>query len=206
VLIESSQLLNTQLFFHLQVIEGGNAEKGGLEEGDVILEISSMFDGMENVLGKGIDAVISAAAGKSEEEVFNFVVARGTNVVAEHESALVDLCTSIGQNELEIEECVIDFLTSTYEEEIELKSENLGEEEIDLIERGDDEDKRLNDVIDNMWGDELEEVLPTNTTNLSEKVAETESPKKVAPWRSRSSPSGTYVRDPTTGEMTNIDD
>lgn len=191
--------------FVSKVIEGGNSEKGGLEEGDVIIEISSMFDGMENVLGKGIDAVISAASGKSEEEVLNLVVARGTNVLAEHESALVDLCTSIGQNELEIEECIIDYLTSTYEEEIELKKESRGEDEIDQL-GGDEGDKLLEDAIDNMWGDELKEVLPTNTTNVSQEVAEVQSPKKVAPWRSRSSPSGTYVRDPKTGEMKNIDD
>jgi hypothetical protein len=30
--------------------------------------------------------------------------------------------------------------------------------------------------------------------------------KKVAPWASRSSGSGTYVRDPKTGKMVNIDE
>mmetsp|Transcript_20666 Transcript_20666/g.31073 ORF Transcript_20666/g.31073 Transcript_20666/m.31073 type:complete len:270 (-) Transcript_20666:354-1163(-) len=191
--------------FVSKIIEGGNAEKGGLQVGDVIIEISGMFEGMEKVLGKGIGAVTSAVSGKSEGEVLNLVVARGTNVVSDHESALVDICTSIGQNEQEIEECVVDYLTTTYEEEMKLASETL-KKESNLEDKEYDEDKLLNNILENMWGDELEEMLPTNTTDISEDVAEKESPKKVAPWRSRSSPSGTFVRDPSTGQMINIDD
>lgn len=124
--------------------------------------------------------------------------------MADHESALVDICTSIGQNEQEIEECVVDFLTTTYEDEMKLASETL--KESDPEDKEYDEDKLLNNILENMWGDELEEILPTNTTDISEDVAEKEIPKKVAPWRSRSSPSGTFVRDPSTGKMINIDD
>ena len=54
------------------------------------------------------------------------------------------------------------------------------------------------------WGDEMSEV--TEKADADDNATE-EQPvkKKPAPWSSRSSPSGTFVRDPKTGEMRNID-
>jgi S1-C subfamily serine protease len=40
-----------------QVVEGSFASQAGLKVGDVILAISGIFGGMNNVLGKGIDEV-----------------------------------------------------------------------------------------------------------------------------------------------------
>ena len=46
--------------------------------------------------------------------------------------------------------------------------------------------------------------MPPTTTGIIDPDASTSS-SKPKPWSSRSSPSGTFVRDPVTGEMRNID-
>jgi S1-C subfamily serine protease len=40
-----------------QITPEGNADKAGLQVGDVILEVSGIFGGMTNVLGEGINQV-----------------------------------------------------------------------------------------------------------------------------------------------------
>jgi hypothetical protein len=57
----------------------------------------------------------------------------------------------------------------------------------------------LIDVMYNFWAAELPEAVPIPT---EEPIVEPKA--KVKPWSVRSSPSGTYVLDPTTGKMKNI--
>lgn len=56
VLFESSTVV-TQLLVICQVVEGGFADLAGIKVGDVITGATGIFDGMSNVLGKGIEEV-----------------------------------------------------------------------------------------------------------------------------------------------------
>merc|ERR1712137_1268487 len=99
----------------------------------------------------GIDEITSTVAGRAENEILEFKIARGTQVMSEHESALVDLCASIGVDEQEIEDCVVNYLSSVYDE---IEDGEFQSEEIE------DEDTLLQNTFQNLWGDELREVSP----------------------------------------------
>ncbi len=71
-----------------------------------------------------------------------------------------------------------------------------------------DEDDGTECMLDSMWNAWTED-LPSSAKAEGEgdgRVQEKEEKKNVAPWSSRSSPSGTYVRDPKTGKLVNIDE
>lgn len=110
-----------------------------------------------------------------------------------HELALVELC--IVGDDAETADCINQIYS--YED--------------DFIEDGEmaacDEDDGTECLLDSMW-DTWSEGLPINSNNENriEEDASKKKKKKVAPWSSRSSPSGTYVRDPKTGKMVNIDE
>ena len=72
----------------------------------------------------------------------------------------------------------------------------------DIVECGDDEAECLLDSMWECWSDGLS--IQGNGQLEKQDVEPVK--KKVAPWSSRSSPSGTYVRDPKTGKMVNIDE
>lgn len=112
-----------------------------------------------------------------------------------HESTIVDVCSGAGANEKEVEECVVDFLAGGYDYDGDVV-ESEGSECDD-----DDVAECLIDDMMNLWADELPP--PSTTTGITaQTVQKTSKPK---PWSSRSSPSGTWVRDPKTGKMRNID-
>jgi hypothetical protein len=122
-------------------------------------------------------------------------IARGTDVLEKHEAALVYLCSS-GGSDKEVEGCIVDFLKEGYD----LGSDYDNDE--DMEDCGDEDTDCLIDNMYNLWAEELPP--PTSSTG-SEGEQLKESAQKIKPWSSRSSPSGTYVRDPVTGEMKNID-
>ena len=78
--------------YHGQVVEGGNAQKAGIKKGDVIVRLSGTFDEVVDVAGLGIDKIKSLVAGRAEDSTLDICVARGTDVMARHELALVELC------------------------------------------------------------------------------------------------------------------
>ena len=136
--------------------------------------------------------LVSAVA---KEDPLTIQVARGTNVLERHESTIVDVCSGAGANEKEVEECVVDFLAGGYDYDGDVV-ESEGSECDD-----DDGAECLIDDMMNLWADELPP--PSTTTGITaQTVQKTSKPK---PWSSRSSPSGTWVRDPKTGKMRNID-
>ena len=108
-----------------------------------------------------------------------------------HELALVELCI-IGDDETTAE-CI----SAIYaEEEINIESEMAAC----------DKDDDTECMLDSMWG-VFTEGLPTAINEediVDDEVKEVK--KKVAPWSSRSSGSGTYVRNLKTGKMENIDE
>ena len=124
-------------------------------------------------------------------------MARGSGVLERHESAVVDLCQSPGASDKEVENCVTDFLACGYSD----PTSGDDDEEEQLCDDADEE--CLIDNMMNLWADELPP--PPTTSGITDQPGEG-SAKKAKPWSSRSSPSGTYVRDPVTGQMRNIDE
>lgn len=129
-------------------------------------------------------------------------LARDTPVLADHEEAVVDLCSNPDKSDTEVDECVTDFLRAGYyteeEDAIPVDDESTGGEQ----ETAADNDNALLDNMFNMWAEDLPAPPPPSTDDLN---GENDKQSKPKPWSSRSSPSGTFVRDPRTGKMTNID-
>jgi hypothetical protein len=167
----------------------------------------------------------SLVAARPKLEPLQLRIARGTNVVQEHEVALAELCSNGAANDVEIENCVLDYLQSGYhdintnnrngkatavQDTIEVNGEQTQQEEEECDPTTSDEDCLL-DQMYSMWADDMSVAAPssngkTDPTSSSAAALKSEAPKKqVKPWSSRSSPSGTWVRDPKTGEMRNID-
>jgi hypothetical protein len=142
-----------------------------------------------------------------DTEPLIMIVARDTQVLAQHEDALVDLCASPGTSDKQIEECVVQYITEGYNyqpDEIDVDIDDNNDNEIGC----DDADTEcMLDGMHLMWADDLpassSQATATATATLGS--TEQESAPQVKPWSNRSSGSGTYVRDPKTGEMRNID-
>lgn len=181
-----------QSYYHHQLVAGGNAEKAGLKKGDVIVRLSGTFDEVVDVAGLGIEKIKSLVAGRAEGNTLKMCVARGSDVMQRHELALVELCI-IG-DDAKTADCI---------DKIYADSDFIVPNEIVAC----DEDDDTECLLDTMW-DSWSEGVPSAMNNEEEIKEEDEKPKKkkVAPWSSRSSPSGTYVRDPKTGKMVNIDE
>ena len=114
-----------------------------------------------------------------------------------HESTIVELCSVAGANEKEVQECVVDFLAGGYDYE-----NNVAETKDDTDETvAENDEDALIDGMMNLWADEMP--ATSTATEVIEKTEETK--PKPKPWSSRSSGSGTWVRDPKTGKMRNID-
>jgi hypothetical protein len=177
--------------FCSKIVEGGFAHAAGLEVGDVLFAVSGIFGEPQSVVGLGIEQVRSLVTGREKRESLELRVARGTNVMELHETALVDLCMSPGVNEKEIEECLSTILSGSYQIE----------EEEEPMSQCDDEEECLLDDMFAMW----EEDMPAPTKKSEPVEEEIQEEPVIPPWSSRSSPSGTYVRDPATGEMRNVD-
>lgn len=136
-------------------------------------------------------------ASRPEDEPLELLVARGTDVLDEHEKVVIEICSN-GSTDMEIEQCVIDYLSlgENYDEEPKAKSDS------DENEAASDDDSDPLDNIFNMWAEDLPGASQSQT---SEKLPSEQAAAPVKPWSSRSSPSGTFVRDPVTGKMKNLD-
>ena len=153
-----------------------------------------------------------------DNEPFTLRVLRGTTALQDHEVALTELCSNPDTTSSEAEQCMIDYIQSGYAIADSIvnfdNTPNNCECNILLDNEMDDGDCLLNDM-HSLWASDLpmssslqqtDKVTPisggaavaTNRTNDNVAV--------VKPWSSRVSPSGTFVRDPTTGKMKNLDD
>ena len=115
--------------------------------------------------------------------------------MARHEEHLVTLCNLPGGMDDDLRDCLDAIMT---EEKIDTE---------DLAMDCDEEGECMLDAMFEAWGDELAENVTPSSTKEKQAEIEIEINKKknnARPWASRSSPSGTYVRDPVTGEMKNI--
>ncbi|GAX16245.1 hypothetical protein FisN_3Hh273 [Fistulifera solaris] len=206
---------NTQMkldyVFLSAVKPGGNAEMAGLLVGDVVVGVTGIFGELENVAGLGIDKVRGLVAARSEDQPLTIRVARGTSVLNDHERALVDLCSDPTLDGKETEECIVSFLKQGYETDDSTSEGGIGEVK-DFVNGANvgslngSNQLEAEDLVGNllsMWAEDMD--LPVSKAADSTLPTKEEVAAKPKPWSSRSSPSGTFIRDPRTGEMRNID-
>ena len=139
---------------------------------------------------------------RSDDQPLVFEVARGSPVLEHHEAKLAELCANPDTSDQEAEQCVLEYLQGGYFDGDTLQQED---DECDL--NNPSEDCMLDNVLD-LWADDV--LPPTSSSSTSETTSSpsdtTESSSTTPkPWSSRASPSGTFVRDPITGEMRNIE-
>ena len=186
------------LVFCSKVTPLGFADQAGIQPGDVFLGVSDMFGGIEDVTTTGLERVRALVSACPTAQPLLLRLARGTPVMLDHEEAVVDLCSNPGKADSEVDECVTDFLRAGYYTE----GQDAVPEEDTKDAPGEDDNDDLLDNMFNMWAEDLPAPPPLSTDDLGDSKDEQSKPK---PWSSRSSPSGTFVRDPRTGKMTNID-
>ena len=133
----------------------------------------------------------SLVSGRPEESPLVVRVVRGSDVMERHTLALVELCI-VGDDAM-TDECITSIYTAD-------DDAGLYED----IPAPCEEDDGTECMLDSMWNDWSEGLVPTAEEPVEEVPVVKK--KKVAPWSSRSSPSGTYVRDPKTGKLVNIDE
>jgi len=178
-----------------KLVEDGNAQKAGLKVGDAIVAVSGNFNEVVDVFGLPLEKIKGLIGGRNENEGLTIKVIRGSDVMAKHESALVGLCV-LPENDMDVDNCIETMYKADYEIKQVSNGGDNGVEECD-----DDDVNCMLDAMFGVWGEEL------GLGNEKETAEEEEvEKKKPAPWSSRSSPSGTFVRDPKTGKMVNIDE
>jgi len=185
--------------FVSKVSEKGNAGMSGLQEGDVVVGLSGAFNDVVPVIGTsgGLDRIRSLITGRREEFPLTIAVARGTDVMSNHQTALIDLCLLPEENDTAMQNC-LDVLFNEDDDTFSIDES--------IVDTEKDNDTML-DVMFDTWNDEMDyRVRRSNVEKNVEQKGETKSTSKSKPWASRSSGSGTYVRDPSTGKMVNIDE
>ena len=148
---------------------------------------------------------------------------RGTDVINEHERALVEVITNPNYDvDEQMEEGIVQFIAGGYYTPTSLSNngrttiaiangkqqrmvdytENLDDDE--LCDPDEDTDCLI-DIMHTMWASMEDYTSVPNRNNSTTTSSETTT-ETNKPWNSRSSPSGTFVQDPTTGKLRNIDD
>jgi len=131
-----------------------------------------------------------SSRGADQELVIKVV--RGTQLKEDHENALLDMCTLDG-NDLEMNQCLDSIMGSAFIADQNEKSIESVSAEQDLIDS----------MYEKLWDEETEFIPDIEDIGVPPKPQETVIQR--APWSSRSSPSGTFVRNPKTGKLENID-
>lgn len=213
--VEESLGSGNYIFFS-KVNPDSNGAKGGLQEGDVIVACSNMFgDGLAVVVSLDsvaanknnnmMDQILDLVAARPDHETLQLRIARNTKVMAQHETALVELCSNPGASDTEVETCLFEYLKEGYampttEADMSSKKGDNGDDA--LCDPDEDDDCLLDGAFD-LWNQDYSYVEPKEQPDAQPK--EEPKPAKAKPWSSRSSPSGTFVRDPKTGKLINID-
>lgn len=195
-------LANSQMVFISKIVDGGYADQAGIQVGDVLLGVTSLFgNDVSSVIGLGVEKVKGIVASCAKEDPLEIHIARGTSILEEHEKILIELCSNEDgiSSDKEIEQCVIDYLAM---DSVGLDDVNDDDDELCTL---DEEGNCLVDDLYNMWAEDLP-VSSSVQSTLPQQDDQIEQEKPtVKPWSSRSSPSGTYQRDPVTGKMIRID-
>jgi hypothetical protein len=153
-------------------------------------------------------------ASRSPDQPLVLQVLRGSSAWDDHERALTDLCSNVDDEK--VEQCIAAFMQDAYDDDHNMENTSDDDDDSSVIAVGssssddktttssgtEEEAAAADTLIDsmyNMWAAELPTTPPPAPVD-----EETTSAPKIKPWSVRSSPSGTYVRDPVTGEMKNI--
>merc|ERR1719223_1709169 len=158
-------------------------------------------DAMEDVHGMGLERVKSLVSATDYNQNLIIKVARGTSVMERHEAALMKLCEIDSTAEdKQFDGYITSFLKGGMDDFDATDTTNLADDETtQTASRCDVEDEEcIMNVMCDLWGEECE-VLGTNHITAKEKE-EAEKPAKSS-YFSRSSPSGTFIRDPKTGKL-----
>ena len=153
----------------------------------------SIVDEVIDVAGLGLDKIRSLVSGRLEEQTLTIRVARGSDVMERHETALVDLCI-LGEDE-----STVNCITAIHSPD-----DDAYFTDYDIVMDCQDSDVKC--ALDSLWNTWSEGLPIKNIEEENTAEEPKEEKKKVAPWASRSSGSGTWVRDPATGQMRNIDE
>jgi len=184
----------------------GNAAAAGLQVGDVIVGITGLFGTVEDIstaaTATAIDQVKRLVAARPDDEPLTLLVARGTAVLQQHEAALAELCAN-PDNDDETEQCMLEYLQGGYFDDAENDDDDAVAANVEPPATTDNsqEDDVLLESLHNLWAQDMPAPIPPP----KEEEPKEEEKKSVKPWSSRTSPSGTWVRDPATGELRNID-
>ena len=208
-LIEEWNLTSNPPVFVSSLVEGGNAKKAGLIVGDVVLAVSGIFeDSIEDVHGLGLDRVKTLVSGRPHELPLTIRVARGTSCRDRHEAVLMRLCEEDeSTNEKILGNTITSFISHGYFDE------DVGNDIVECSIESDEADCMI-DAMCAIWGEECDlnkssyskdngEIMPDKNSEVE--AEEAPQKKKLSGYFSRSSPSGTYTRDPTTGKIENVD-
>jgi hypothetical protein len=147
---------------------------------------------------------------RPDDEPLVLKVARGSRVLDDHEHALVELCRNpdggLGASEEQMEQCVNAFVQSTYDDFDDVSSQQVT---VECLVDDDDDPTSADCLLDSMYSMWAEDGVPSvplpSIPTPDEASSSSLTKAKVKPWSSRSSPSGTYVRDPATGKLKNLD-
>lgn len=221
--VQGPKQLHNPVFIS-KITPNGYADQAGLQVGDVIVDVSSIFGELQDVRNLGIDAVKGLVTSRPDHEVLQFRVMRGTDVIHEHERALVEIITNPNYDtDDKLEEGIVNFIVGGYYPTTSNTRRNyiiangkrqgtvkFEEDETEEMCDPDDDAECLLDDIHNLWAGmqdySTEPSVASGTTANSEKTNSSNKQTINRPWSSRSSPSGTFVRDPKTGKIRNIDE
>jgi len=152
----------------------------------------------------------SLIIGTDPDDPLKLTVRRGTTTKLRHDTALAsilseDTSSVIDQIDHENHAAIASVLASVEESVVTHEiAATIHTEECFIDDSSccaDDDDEC---VLDMFWNALEEESTENNTDVGSDDTVEVKK-KKPAPWSSRSSGSGTYVRNPATGKLENID-
>jgi len=210
--------------FVSKVNEDSYGARGGLEVGDVLVACSNIFGNEMTLVAQPpsssindddvissklksesmMDMVVNLVTARPDRESLQLRVARGATVLQKHEAALVQLCANPGSSNSEIDECLLDYLKEGYN--MPMNDNDLDSDDDDeLCDSENDDDCMLDEAFD-LWNQDLDYAQEGSAGYAAQQNEGAEPEKKKAkPWSSRASPSGTYVRDPKTGKLVNID-
>lgn len=202
---ESLAIDDDKAVFISRITNDSNADKAGLKIGDVILKVSGVFtpDILEDVSAKvGLSRIKSLISGRPTEEILKLQIIRGTNVKINHEESLFDLCVipdeDVEKNEINyLNDCLNVINRNEYSDDIEIQGDTTV-----VSECGDGDMECMLDAMFDVWNDEYEGNKKKDDDDDSDKEEKVK--KDERPWASRSSPSGTYVRNPITRKLENI--
>ncbi|CAJ1947651.1 unnamed protein product [Cylindrotheca closterium] len=200
--VEETVVQECNYVFISKLVPGGFAAQAGLQVGDVLVATNGMFgnddDELSIVVNSGVDQIKSMIGSIPEDQTLHLSIARATDVMEKHEDFLVELCSSNGPSDKEVEGKIQKYLEEGYCDVDSLMDDVEKDDEEDIVADGGDD---LVGDMHNLWASELPPPPPIDGNNEQPR----ETAEKIKPWSSRSSPSGTYVRDPVTGEMKNTD-